>query len=165
MALAFGMTVPSHAQQSVFVINDADNSVPVRDVRHPALTAYHGTAAIITGRDGGQSTTNFSPAPGPGRLVIEYVSAACSTNISTRIVQFGIRTHLDGLEVNHQMVPVVVHTSTSTRRYVAAQSTRLYHDTTATLSPFRVLNISEPFETEINCTFAVSGHTVLLQPL
>jgi hypothetical protein len=152
---------PAHAQQSVVVVSDQDNPVHVQEVRHPALRPYHGTATINFGGRGGPLLTNFEPAPQGGRLVIEYVSAACSTNLDTRILQLGITTTVDSLSVNHFVVPVLLHTTSGSRRYAVAQATRLYHDTNSTFKPFRVVSITAFGEQVLNCSFAVSGHTVI----
>jgi hypothetical protein len=166
LALALGAVLspvaaqPPQPSSSVFVTNDQDNPVPITDVENPARRAYQGTATITTNSNGNDTSTNFAPAPIGGRLVIEYVSAACATNLDTRITQLGVRTTLDSLTVQHNVVPVTLPSSTGTRRHVAGQPARLYHDSNSTLSPFRVVTIAASGLKVLNCTFAVSGHIV-----
>lgn len=168
LALALGALLspvaaqPPQQPSSVFVNNDQDNPVPVRDVENPARRAYHGTATITTDSNGNETSTNFAPAPIGGRLVIEYVSAACATNLDTRITQLGVRTTLDSLTVQHNVVPVALPASTGARRYVVGQPARLYHDSNSTFAPFRVVTIAAFGLKVLNCTFAVSGHIVAL---
>ena len=128
--------------------------LPVNSVDTAAQNRFQAEAKITTDVNGTISIGTFIH---PAKIVvIEFVSATCKTNSTTRIYKLGIETTAAGVTATHNFVPTLLFSDKDTNYYAISQQTRIYSDPNVTIPIRQGLYTTLP--EVIDCSISISGY-------